>query len=626
MQRKIEDIYKKVEHKEHILMRPERHVGTCKPRTELTWVPDDEGNFVFKEITYRPAMLKLFDEIITNSVDFSKTKEGKHLNRIDVDICPMSGCITIKDNGGIAVVKHKDYDGWLPDMLFGELFSSSNYNENDEELSNKTGAGQNGEGASLVNVFSKLFSVTTCDGELKFERTWRNNSNDVSKESITKSKFNGTTISFIPDVSRFPDGNLDHEYKMMSRRVYEIAACNPKIKVTLNGSHIAVQDFNDFADKLKCEVMEDSNPDWNIALFHSTNGFTHFSYVNSVQTRVGGPHIAYVMDKIVEHARPKLKSRYKVDYKPSFIKNVLGLVLVCNIDLPRFNGQTKEDMTTTVSEFGTKWEPTEKFLRNSTKKIVEWFKGFHQSLELKAEDEALDTTQKEVEQLKFYQIPKYMRATSKNREECTLFLTEGDSAAKPIIAAANRKIHGIYPLKGKIVNALNASRKAFASSNEIKNIVGILGGLKLRGGVEESKLRYSSIVLAMDADVDGIHIRGLVALAFLMYWPEFIKQGRLKYLETPVVVAYEGKKRHEFFSESDFEAVRDTIKFTRVKYLKGLGSNDTKAFVEYLNNPKYSKTFVLDDLAQEYMDLAFDDSNADKRKELFKQVEYYETE
>lgn len=426
MSRKIEDVYKKVEHKEHILMRPERHVGTCKPRTENTWLIGENNVFKFQDVTYRPALIKLFDEIITNSVDFSKTPEGKHLNKIDVEICNMSGCITVTDNGGIAVVKHEDYGGMLPDMLFGELFSSSNYNEDDEALSNKTGAGQNGEGASLVNVFSKLFTVVTCDGKLKFERTWKDNTKTICEEKITKCSRNGTSISFVPDIARFPAGNLHHDYSMMQRRVYEIAACNPDIEVTYNGRKISVYDFKSFCDHLDCKVIEDINPDWKIGLFNSTNGFSHFSYVNSVQTRVGGAHIDYVLNKIIEHARPKLKRTYKVDYKPSFIKNVLGLVLVCNIDLPRFNGQTKEDLTTTVSEFGTKWEPTDKFLKDSTKCIVEWFKGFHQSLELKAEDEALEQTQKEAEQLKFYQIPKYMRATSTNRQDCTLFLTEGD--------------------------------------------------------------------------------------------------------------------------------------------------------------------------------------------------------
>lgn len=618
--RNAQNMYRKVTHKEHILMRPERHIGPVKPRTENTWFVDLKGEIQFGDITYRPAFLKMFDEIITNSVDFSRTPEGSHLNKIRVDICQMSGAIAIYDNGGIPVIKHEEYQGWLPDMLFGELFSSSNYNEEDEELANVDGAGQNGEGASLVNVFSSLFRVETCDGTNKFDRTWKANSTEWLQEKITKSSIKGTTITYIPDLSRFPEGNYDHDILMLKRRVYEIAVCNPHINVIMNGKEVT-GDFSTFCGKLGSNLVSET-PKWKIGLFQSSS-FRHMSYVNSVNTRVGGPHVEYVLDKIISHARPKLKRATKVDYKPSYIKNVLGLVLICDIRLPRFNGQIKEELTTTLSEFGSRWEPDTKFLDNAAKAIVGWFETVHKSLMSEEEDKLLDKTQKEIEGIKFYQIPKYMRATSKNREECTLFLTEGDSAAKPIGAAADRKIHGIYPLRGKIINALNASKKDFGANEEIKAIVSIMNGLKLRGGIEESKLRYSSVVIATDADVDGIHIRGLIALAFLKYWPDFIKQGRLKYLRTPVVVAYDKKGvRSEFFEEHEFEAHPEKEKFSRVKYLKGLGSNDTASFRKYLEDPKYTLTFSIDDLTEEKMKSAFCKEEAEARKQMFENIEY----
>lgn len=197
-----------------------------------------------------------------------------------------------------------------------------------------------------------------------------------------------------------------------------------------------------------------------------------------------------------------------------------------------------------------------------------------------------------------------------------------NSAAKPLGAAANRKIHGIYPLRGKIINAMEASRRKFSANNEIKSLVAIMGGLNLRSGIDSSKLRYSEIILAMDADMDGIHIRGLVALAFLTYWPEFIQEGRLKYLETPVVIAYKGSKRFEFFKESDFENHPKKESFTRVKYLKGLGSNSTVDFRTYLDDPKYVKTYELDEHSLVNMNLAFNGDLATERKELFKLVNY----
>lgn len=468
MPRNVESIYKKVTHKEHILLRPERHVGTVKPRTENTWLVDKESsNAKMTDVTYRPALIKLFDEIITNSVDFSKTPEGSNLTTINVDICYMSNCITVEDNGGISVVKHSEYGGWLPDMLFGELFSSSNYNEHDSELSNDTGAGQNGEGASLVNVFSEMFRVVTSDGKTKFDRTWSQNSNVWGKEKITKTSLKGTSISFIPDLKRFPEGNLRHDFKMMERRVYEVAACNPTIKLKLNGREIKVQDFTSFCKMFGANTVDDTDPKWSVGLFKSTNGFQHFSYVNSVQTRVGGAHVDYVMSKIVDYARPKLKRAYKTDYKPSFIKNVIGLVLVCEIKLPRFNGQTKEELTTTVAEFGSKWEPSKKFLEDSSKKIVEWFQSFHETLERQEEDKELDQIQKEAQQIKFYQIPKYSRATSKDRTKCKLFLTEGDC----LIENTSVIVYGESGINEVQIKDINIGDLVLTHNNRLKPVI-----------------------------------------------------------------------------------------------------------------------------------------------------------
>jgi DNA gyrase/topoisomerase IV subunit B len=245
-------------------------------------------------------------------------------------------------------------------------------------------------------------------------------------------------------------------------------------------------------------------------------------------------------------------------------------------------------------------------------------KDYHQSVIEKEEDKALDEAEKEAKATPYYHIPKYERATSQDRSKCVLFLTEGDSAAKPILAARNTKIHGVFPLRGKLLNVISASKKEIGSSAEIQSIMAIMQGLSIRNGVDFKKLRYQEVVVSTDADVDGLHIRGLVCAAFMNLWPEFIMEGRLKYLVTPVVVAKKGKQRFEYFKEKDFEeALHNGMKFDRVKYLKGLGSNDAEAFSEYLNNPKYKMSFTYDDLADISMDLAFNKKRAEDRKPLF---------
>lgn len=629
-QRNVDKLYKKLNHVEHILLRPDRHVGSTRPRELRTWVFDPSKEAIaYKDVTYHPALLKLFDEIIINSVDFSKTPEGAHLNEINVCINKFMGSITVEDNGGIPVVVHNEYKGWLPDMLFGELYSSSNYNEHDEELANVDGAGQNGEGASLVNVFSKTFTVTTCDGKNRFTRTWRNNMS--SKESLPAEvkpavgAKKGTAVTFIPDFQRFRCASMtDGDYLMLVRRAYEVAACNPSIKVILNGKEVRMNHFRDFSTMFKCEAVEET-PDWKVGIFKADTP-VHHSYVNSVHTGVGGPHVEYVLDKIIEAARPKLKRAYKVDYKPGAIRGVIGLALICNIKTPRFDSQTKENMTTKVSEFGTKWEPSSRFLEKASACIVKWMGDYHETLVNKEEEQAVEEAEKEISKIKFHDIPKYDPATSKNRKGCVLFLTEGDSAAKPILAARDTKLHGVFPLRGKILNLIGASKREIAKNKEIQNIIAIMRGLSIKDGVDFDKLRYQEIVIATDADADGIHIRGLICNAFMTLWPDFIRQGRLKYLITPVVVAKKGKDVFEFMEESDFEEhVKLQTKFDSVKYLKGLGSNSPQAFKKYLHeSQKYQKAFVYDQDADAAIDLAFNPIRADHRKPLFADLSFTE--
>lgn len=627
--RDVQRLYKKLDHVEHILHRPDRHLGSTRERTIKTWLFNplnaSEG-LRWAEVTYRPALLKMFDEIITNSVDFSKTPEGSNLTRIDVKVNRFTGAISVEDNGGIPVVKFEGYEGGLlPDMLFGELYSSSNFNEDDADLANETGAGQNGEGASLVNVFSKNFTVVTCDGTNRYSRTWRCN---MSREASLPAEIKrykgakGTSITFIPDYPRFGLECLTaDDAAMIVRRAYEIAACNSKLSVSINGQEIRMNHFRDFSLMFGCDAVEETD-DWKVGIFKS-DSFQHHSYVNSAHTWQGGPHVEYVLDKIIEAARPKLKRAYKVDYKPGVIRGVIGLVLTCNVKTPRFDSQTKETMTTKVSEFGTRWEPSARFLDKAAQAIAKWMGDYHDTLVEKAEEAALDETEKELKKVKHHHIPKYEGATSQKRELCTLYLTEGDSAAKPILAARDTKLQGVFPLKGKILNVLTASRQDLLASVEIQAIISIMGGLKVRGGVDFKELRYQDIVISTDADADGAHIRGLVCAAFMRLWPEFIRQGRLKYLVTPVVVAKKGKDRVEFFEERDFENhIKATnTKYDRIKYLKGLGSNDSEVFRDYLNNKdRYQRTFEYDDDADRMMDLAFNGKRADDRKPLFEQL------
>ena len=164
---KIEDKYKVLDHISHILLRPSTYIGSNKLNTSERWIFEND-RIIKKEVTFVPSFIKIFDEIICNSVD--EHKRNPKLNRIDININREENIISIRDNGGIVVELHKEHNLYVPEIIFSVLMSSSNYS--DEEL--KIVAGTNGLGSKTTNIFSKEFIVSTCDGKNSFYQVFSN--------------------------------------------------------------------------------------------------------------------------------------------------------------------------------------------------------------------------------------------------------------------------------------------------------------------------------------------------------------------------------------------------------------------------------------------------------------------
>jgi DNA topoisomerase-2 len=161
--------FQKLDDIEHVILRPGMYIGSIKPHTSNKWLISEEG-VQLKEVTYNPGFLKIFDEIITNSVDESKRK-GSKLNTIKVTIDRGTNTITIWDNGGIPVVKHTEHKEWIPEMIFSNLKAGSNFDDSEA----RSWAGTNGVGSTLTNIYSKRFTISTCDGKNNFTQTFSNN-------------------------------------------------------------------------------------------------------------------------------------------------------------------------------------------------------------------------------------------------------------------------------------------------------------------------------------------------------------------------------------------------------------------------------------------------------------------
>lgn len=585
----IEEKYKKLDSISHVLARPGRYIGSVNPHTAITYIVDGD-TFEKKEITYTPALLKIFDEVISNSIDFSKKEEGKHLNTIKVDVNRETGEFSVYDNGGIPVVIHQEHQQWLPEMLF-ELMSGSNFDDTEDSIS----TGQNGEGVSLNLIFSTEFHVHTSDGKNQFKQSHFENSRKKTVPEVRPSSKNFTKITWIPDYPRLNLEKLDNDnYERIIKRVYDVAGCNPQLKVYLNGNHIKINSFKDYVDLYDGVNVVDDTENWKVAIASAKEGFEHISFVNSTETFVGGTHIDYITNQIVNKLREHFKKKHKIEVKPSDIKNHLQLFINATIIRPRYSSQTKEQLITESKAYQTSWECSDKFIKKvieleAIQNILDWVKAKEQAnlnAELRKHNKSLKSDPKDV--------AKFHDATSKNRAETSLLIVEGDSALSGVLSGRDTKLHGAYPLKGKPINAYDMDIKDVMEKDEFSNLLTILGlqlGVKVKS-VDE--LRFGKIVITTDQDLDGFSIRGLLLNNFYKYFPELYEFGVIHILNTPIVKVTYKKKKISFYSIEEFELWKSEHlnENFNVKYYKGLGTSNSTEWREYFSNELWEQNIV----------------------------------
>lgn len=613
--------YRKVDEITHVRMRISMYTGSTANTTKKVFLPV-KGKFEEQEITFNPSMLKLFDEIISNAVDVH-LRDGS-VRSIDVAISAITGEISVEDDGhGIPVEKHPEYKTMVPEMIFGELRTGSNF-EDDERM----GAGMNGLGAKLTNILSSSFTVKTCDGKKVFIQKFQDGMSNRSKPFIRdaeKTDRTGTKITFTPDYD-FLGCALDTDnLARITKRVWDVAACNPRILVSLNNQRINLNKFEEYA-KLHTDSVpvSETNNGWDVVVCESHDDtFHHISFVNGIDTYNGGSHVDDVTDRIVAGVREHIRKKHKIDIKPNNIKQQMMIFINASINAPSFTSQTKEFMSTEPKNYGQRFDVNDKFMRkilksSVVKSVLAWAEGQRKRQEMeelkKANKEALKNNA-------LKKIPKFDDATSSKRDDCTLYLVEGDAAAKPFLSARNGKIHGVYPLGGKPVNVRSVSGAALAKTDEFQHILTIIG-LQVNKPARVEDLRYRRIVIAADFDPDGAHILGLMINMIHQFWPNLVQDGVLHRLKTPLITATVGNKVHEFFSRDEYEQWAKTTPKHKMKYHKGLGGWETKDFKHFITNEgRYIEQLEMDDGAEQRLDLIFDKDKADDRKEWLQVME-----
>jgi len=593
--------YDKKTPREHVLLRPDTYIGDVEPLVESMWIYSNELNKMDKQmITFTPGFLKVFDELLVNARDASVNDPSCDTIKVDYNI--EEGFISVYNNGdiGIPVEEHPIHKILAPTMIFGELLTSSNYDDTESRIT----GGRNGLGSKLASIFASLFVVEIDDAKRgkRFKQEWSDNMLNVSTAKVTKlpAKVKSSVkITFYPDFKRFGITDLKNDhYQLFHRRTIDISGTsNNKLKVYFNESKIESNNFKSYIDLYYPSESNDvyydvSGDRWTIGVLYKPDaGGDVISFVNGINTYRGGTHCSHVIDNLIKVLITDYIKKKEKDIKvtPALVKENLIFLINSVIINPAFSSQTKDTLTSKVDKFGSKFEPSQAFMKKLAKcgiveQVIELAK-FKENAGLKKTDGK--------KQVKISGIPKLEdanKAGTKDSSKCTLILTEGDSAKATAMAGLGiigRDYYGVFPLKGKLLNVREASAVQLLANEEIKNlklIIGLKQGEDYSTNDKFNTLRYGHVLLLTDQDTDGTHIKGLLINMLHTLWPSLVKHKTfVQSLNTPIVKGIKGKDVITFYNLTDYNNWKDTPESNnyKIKYYKGLGTSTSAEAKDY---------------------------------------------
>lgn len=633
---------------EHIIKRPDTYIGSTEKATHQMWVyssaTDEMEN---REVSFVPGLYKIFDEIVVNAAD--NKQNDKNMDEIRVTVNRESGEISVWNNGrGIPIEMHSKEKMYIPELIFGHLLTSSNYDDTQAKVT----GGRNGFGAKLCNVFSTEFTIETQDTRQKkrYKQTWNNNMTKMGKAKITDAKGEDfTKVSFKPDYAKFGMDGMDDDFEaLVKRRVYDLAG-TAKVAVKLNGSRIPVRSFKKYMEMFtkairKSRGEDDTNtkndiitcspdPRWEVGFAVSDGAFQQVSFVNSIATTSGGTHVNYIADQICNKLADAVKKRNKngATLKTAQIRNHIFIFVNALIVNPSFNSQTKEQLTTKASQFGSKCVLEDDFFKKLLRTDV--LSNILHFAEQKADQMLKKTDGGRRSRMNNPKLVDANKAGTKDGHHCTLILTEGDSAKG--LAMAGRAVvgpdlFGVFPLRGKLLNVRDASFDQISKNQEIQNIKNFMGLQHKKEYTDTRGLRYGHLMIMTDQDHDGSHIKGLLINFLQAQFPSLLKipEFLIEFI-TPIVKVWKGdpknpSKKHIFFTLPEYEAWMEEHGHERGwdhKYYKGLGtSSNEDAQVYFRDLDRHLKEFhTIQDNEAELIELAFSKKKADERKEWLRQ-------
>jgi topoisomerase-4 subunit B len=560
-----EDSIKSLDWKEHIRTRPGMYIGKLGDGSAF-----DDGIYV------------LIKEVLDNSIDEFMMGEGEK-----VEINVREGQVSIRDFGrGIPLGK------------VVEVVSKINTGGKYDSEAFKKSIGLNGVGTKAVNALSIQFRVTSYrDGQCKKADFSKGELVKEYKLQASPGERNGTLVEFMPDDSIFKKYHFVHEY--IDRMIWNYAFLNTGLKLYLNGQEYKSDNgLKDLLEKnitgeILYPIIHLKGEDIELAMTHSNEHFSeeYYSYVNGQYTTQGGTHQAAFREAIVK----TIREFYKKDFDPTDVRKSIVAAVAVKVQEPVFESQTKTKLGS--QEVAPGGQSMRSFVNDFIKEKLDNY--LHRNPEIaKAIEAKILANERERKELSGIQKLARERAKKSSlhnkklrdcrthlddikdnrRLETTLFICEGDSASGSITKTRDVNTQAVFSLKGKPLNCFGLGKKVVYENEEFNLLQ---SALNIEDGLDD--LRYNNVVIATDADVDGMHIRLLLLTFFLQFFPDLVKNDHVKILQTPLFRVRNKKETAYCYSDEERKAAIAKLgpkpEITRFKGLGEISPDEFKHFI-----------------------------------------------